>query len=1224
MFGSLSTKIAHSTITPALGNQDLRPLQDAITKEKEIVTSLQRVSKDWTTAAEAMKQWGAGEGEDLGDITNASLLLSTHIAAAFNTFADHELAIRAQLKDVRTKEEQLDELRRRRKTVAGKLEAQERKLSKMGPENKGLSLANEQLVSLQNELRHLDTSILVDMSRLSDYKRRILRSILTLKYGGLVELSEKLTIIGDLGKLVAAEVPQDLTQPGQSRAPYMSRETVSSLVGEASRCVAEIKFNPNPDTEQTSKPNNVGAMHQATPYPSSSGAPGRHQTQASVASGAGTMPPNREVTGPADEFGRPIEGLPFQSQTMPAIGGSGPIQHLPLSIIQETMRTPQSPPRQGTGLAQYGQPGPGPSSSAFRAPGPPPSLSNQHRQQPSQGPQGSVFLGQPGGATVERGLTLSLPIRSPAPQDASGEKDSPFVPPTAGPPSSFKPPAPTVARQGTTDSDIVLGESSDLQRTSTLPPKVGLGEFPAWSLGLGDFDGSPTKESAGASLAAPPADQKKELPPSPAPGSPSASTTNLTSTDDPKVVPPLSAVPRVLQGGTDSANQTPLTQTPTTYSNAQTPTVGNSEAPVIHHHLVDDPHTRSQSNSGRFAMFPDRRRPTGAGTESSATAADEGLLPPHAKYGSHPGVDRTPSPYPSAELMADVSPVPTPGDEKSIEALPLNVGRTVSSSSTDTPLAEDAPRSILIGGPQSRSASQAVDAGPPKIHFAPRPISPITPSPVTQTHGLWASKDDLANSISPAATSGSHSTAPTGYIEAGEIASQNRSRDNRASVITPLEVHKKLDGTSQPTTPSHGASFTREPTMTDEQFNAMLDSFSAQLGSPNSSSNPPSGVESGADSSFNSAQNPNPQNVTTSTFNQQSGPDSSLETTAAVAGSPFPSPTPSTARPAQSFALTDPRTQQLRGSNSGSNLAGMGSAAYSRTNPSSARSQRRMDTESDDEESTSGKTIAAGAFKRSAHNSPQRIPARQTEGPSPLGSPALGSTRLGNSPYHSPVGSISSASRPLPSADGSHGGRMQMSDAQESPSLYQTPQSTPQFDNGLPPGAAPSRFNPNPSTYQPPTSPYQSQQVYQQDQGPRWSNQVPQAVHEQPARTMSPASERIPSSLLPGRPGSAAPLAPIGHVHSPTAGQPPSTRGGYNSPPWQQQQHSQGPPSQLPYQHGPYPGQQQAQMYNPEPYVMEESDGLSAYDGIDDGPYAGARLMGRGHNAGYGNGRYGQ
>jgi hypothetical protein len=62
------------------------------------------------------------------------------------------------------------------------------------PQNKSLSLATEQLAALQNELRQLDSSILVDMARLSDHKRRVVRSILILKFGGLVELGEKLTV----------------------------------------------------------------------------------------------------------------------------------------------------------------------------------------------------------------------------------------------------------------------------------------------------------------------------------------------------------------------------------------------------------------------------------------------------------------------------------------------------------------------------------------------------------------------------------------------------------------------------------------------------------------------------------------------------------------------------------------------------------------------------------------------------------------------------------------------------------------------------------------------------------------------------------------------------------------------------------------------------------------------------------------------------------------------
>jgi hypothetical protein len=82
---------------------------------------------------------------DKQDVASGSLLLSTHIVSALNTFADHESVIRSQLKEIRTKEEQLDELRRRRKAVGSKLEAQEKRLSKMGSE---VSLVEAHLVPM--------------------------------------------------------------------------------------------------------------------------------------------------------------------------------------------------------------------------------------------------------------------------------------------------------------------------------------------------------------------------------------------------------------------------------------------------------------------------------------------------------------------------------------------------------------------------------------------------------------------------------------------------------------------------------------------------------------------------------------------------------------------------------------------------------------------------------------------------------------------------------------------------------------------------------------------------------------------------------------------------------------------------------------------------------------------------------------------------------------------
>jgi hypothetical protein len=87
MFRSATTRIAHKNAAFAsLGipgtNKDLRALQDLITLEKNIIQSyvcsrawlvpvahcgpsLQKLSADYDKAAEALRAWGASEGEDL-------------------------------------------------------------------------------------------------------------------------------------------------------------------------------------------------------------------------------------------------------------------------------------------------------------------------------------------------------------------------------------------------------------------------------------------------------------------------------------------------------------------------------------------------------------------------------------------------------------------------------------------------------------------------------------------------------------------------------------------------------------------------------------------------------------------------------------------------------------------------------------------------------------------------------------------------------------------------------------------------------------------------------------------------------------------------------------------------------------------------------------------------------------------------------------------------------
>ena len=99
MFKTAATKIAHNSTIPSIGgNKDLRPLQDLITAEKSVLTSfviplkcilfhiltwnpypsLQRLSTDFAKASEALRTWGAGEGEDLG-VRTSFLLIPTEV-----------------------------------------------------------------------------------------------------------------------------------------------------------------------------------------------------------------------------------------------------------------------------------------------------------------------------------------------------------------------------------------------------------------------------------------------------------------------------------------------------------------------------------------------------------------------------------------------------------------------------------------------------------------------------------------------------------------------------------------------------------------------------------------------------------------------------------------------------------------------------------------------------------------------------------------------------------------------------------------------------------------------------------------------------------------------------------------------------------------------------------------------------------------------------------------
>ncbi|KAG1732898.1 uncharacterized protein EDB91DRAFT_1150932 [Suillus paluster] len=203
MFRSASVKIAHSSSIPVpalIGNEELRPLQDLIAAEKTVLTSLQRLSSDFSKAADAMRTWAVSEGDDLSDILSSSRTLLAHFAGALTHYSSIQNVVRDNMKAVRTREESLDDLHRRRRRTAASVESIKKKLTRMNKETKAFGAQMDALHIAREDMRDLDAKIAQEESTIGSFKRKCTQNWLTLKFGGLAECCEKGMIVAEIGK----------------------------------------------------------------------------------------------------------------------------------------------------------------------------------------------------------------------------------------------------------------------------------------------------------------------------------------------------------------------------------------------------------------------------------------------------------------------------------------------------------------------------------------------------------------------------------------------------------------------------------------------------------------------------------------------------------------------------------------------------------------------------------------------------------------------------------------------------------------------------------------------------------------------------------------------------------------------------------------------------------------------------------------------------------------
>lgn len=137
------------------------------------------------------------------DILGASSSLLKIFSSALVEYASHGDFMRKQLKVIRTKEESLDNLKRCRCNARRKAKNADKKLSKMGSDNKNLASQKESFDHLQEEIRKMDSGIMLEEADLNNFKRTATKAWMGLKFGGLVECCQKGTVRNLVSSLVS-------------------------------------------------------------------------------------------------------------------------------------------------------------------------------------------------------------------------------------------------------------------------------------------------------------------------------------------------------------------------------------------------------------------------------------------------------------------------------------------------------------------------------------------------------------------------------------------------------------------------------------------------------------------------------------------------------------------------------------------------------------------------------------------------------------------------------------------------------------------------------------------------------------------------------------------------------------------------------------------------------------------------------------------------------------
>ncbi|KAF2110024.1 Eisosome component PIL1-domain-containing protein [Lophiotrema nucula] len=203
----------------AFGPDLAKKLSQLVKMEKNVMRSMELVSKERMEVAQQLSIWGEACDDDVSDVTDKLGVLIYEIAELEDQYIDRYDQYRVTIKSIRNIEASVQPSRDRKQKITDQI-AQLKYKEPNSPK----------IVVLEQELVRAEAESLVAEAQLSNITREKLKAAFTYQFDALREHCEKLAIIAGYGKHLLELVDDTPVTPGETRNAYDGYETSKAII----------------------------------------------------------------------------------------------------------------------------------------------------------------------------------------------------------------------------------------------------------------------------------------------------------------------------------------------------------------------------------------------------------------------------------------------------------------------------------------------------------------------------------------------------------------------------------------------------------------------------------------------------------------------------------------------------------------------------------------------------------------------------------------------------------------------------------------------------------------------------------------------------------------------------------------------------------------------------------------------------------------------------------